>query len=65
MKKIIIVLIALTSLSAFAVSTGNVCTVALFEKSSDYYGNSIPGTALGVTSLINTDGTSGASNFSP
>ena len=58
MKKIVIGLLTLGSISTFA-KTGNICTVALFEKSSDYYGNPTPGKALGVTSLVNTDGTSG------
>jgi len=46
------------SAHAGADSTGNVCTIALFEKDSDAYGNPVPGAALGVTSFVNSSGAS-------
>ncbi len=60
MKKLLIGLLVLGSVSSYAIKTGNICTVALFEKNTDAYGNSIPGKALGVGTAVDTMGTSAA-----
>lgn len=59
MKKILMGLLMLVSVSSYATETGNVCTIALFKKTLDVYGNPIPDQALGLGVAVNSLGTAG------
>ena len=62
MKKSVISAIFLISLlqsiNTYAVATGNICTVSLFEKERDFFNNPIPGKHLGTALGLNDSGVS-------